>query len=74
VASAHAEYQWRGSEQGRMILAGRSQDGVSPEVVIVEVASGKKARRFIAAGPFVASGLLGAILHPYRVAISRNPV
>jgi uncharacterized protein YciI len=55
-----------------VLLAGRSQDGVGPALVIVEADSEAEARRFMEADPFVANGLMRARLHPYRVALVRG--
>jgi len=74
VATAHVEYLRRGAEEETVILAGRSQDGIGPAIVIVAAASEEEARRFMEEDPLVASGLFGASLHPYRVAISRRPI
>lgn len=74
VATAHVEYLQAGAAAGTVILAGRSQDGVGPAIVIIETGSAAEARRFMEEDPFVASGLFRAELHPYRVAISRREI
>lgn len=74
VATAHVDYLEQGAAAGAVMLAGRCQDGIGPAIVIVEVEDESAARRFMEADPFVASGLFGASLHPYRVAISRKPL
>lgn len=72
TARAHFAYLQQGSEEGTVILAGRSQDGVGPAIVILEAASEAEARNFMQNDPFVASGLMRASLHPYRVALMRR--
>ncbi len=52
-----------------MILAGRSQDGIGPAIVIFRAESEDDARRFMEEDPFVSSGLFRASLHPFRAAL-----
>jgi hypothetical protein len=54
------------------LLAGRSQDGLGPAIVILETASEQEARAFMENDPFVASGLFGADLHPFRIALGSH--
>jgi uncharacterized protein YciI len=72
IAEQHFLYLQRATEAGTVVLAGRSQDGVGPALVIVEVDSEEAARRFMEADPFVANGLMRARLHPYRAALVRK--
>ncbi len=69
VAAAHFEHLRAAFESGQLILAGRSQDGVGPAVVIFRADSEDAARRFMEDDPFVADGLFGASLHPFRAAL-----
>lgn len=73
IARAHFAYLQQATEEGTVILAGRAQDGVGPAIVILEATSEEEAREFMENDPFVASGLMRASLHPYRVALMRHP-
>ena len=57
------------TEAGRVILAGRSQDGIGPAIVIFRAGSEDEARRFMDEDPFVVNGLFRATLHPFRAAL-----
>jgi len=72
IAEAHFAYLKRATEQGTVILAGRSLDGIGPAVVILEVESEAAARRFMQNDPFVSGGLMRANLHPFRAALVRK--
>ena len=72
VGAAHFAYLQRGAGRGVVVMAGRSQDGIGPAIVILETATEEEARRFMEADPFVAAGLFEASLHPFRVALSRE--
>ena len=72
VASRHFSYLEDGVSSGIVILAGRSQDGIGPAIVIIERDSEESARSFMENDPFVAGGLFRASLHPYRVALMRG--
>jgi len=72
VFTAHYERLRRGAEDGTVILAGRSQDGIGPAIVIFEADSEAEARRFMEEDPFVSEGLFGANLHPFRAALVRK--
>jgi len=72
VGADHFAFLSRAAAAGTVILAGRSQDGIGPAVVIFEVDSEADARTFMESDPFVASGLFRASLHPFRVALSRG--
>ncbi len=72
IAEDHFSYLRRATEEGVVILAGRSQDGIGPAIVILEVASQAEAHQFMEQDPFVASGLFGADLHEFRVALQRS--
>lgn len=69
IAAAHFERLRAAAEDGRVILAGRSQDGVGPAIVIFRANSEEEAMRFMEEDPFVANGLFGARLHPFRAAL-----
>ncbi len=63
----------RATEEGIVILAGRSPDGIGPAIVIFEAESEDAARRFMEGDPFLRHGLFRADLHAFRVALVRTP-
>lgn len=73
IASEHFNYLKRGLEDGILIFAGRSQDGIGPAVVVIEAETEAEARQFMMQDPFVRFGLFGAELHPFRAALVRVP-
>jgi len=72
AAEAHFAYLKRATEEGRVLLAGRSLDGVGPAIVILEAAGKGEALRFMENDPFVRGGLMRATLHPFRAALVRG--
>ena len=72
VFDAHYSWLRRAAEEGTVILAGRSPDGVGPAIVIFEAKSEEEARQFMQDDPFVRHGLFRAELHPFRVALVRE--
>lgn len=72
IAGEHVAYLQRATQEGIVILAGRSLDGKGPAVVIFEADTEDDARRFMEADPFVAGGLMRASLHPFRAALVRG--
>lgn len=72
IAAQHFAYLKQATEEGTVILAGRSPDGVGPAVVIFEASSEDQARQFMENDPFMASGLMHAKLHPFRAALLRG--
>ena len=72
IGREHFAYLKRATEEGTVILAGRSIDGKGPAVVIIEMSSEEEARRFMESDPFVANGLMRASLHPFRAALVRG--
>jgi uncharacterized protein YciI len=72
IGKAHFNYLKRATEAGTVVLAGRSQDGIGPAIVIIEVGSVAEARQFMENDPFVKSGLMRAKLHPFRAALVRK--
>lgn len=73
IADAHYAYLKQATANGIVILAGRSQDGVGPAIVIFEAQSEDEAQQFMENDPFVRQGLFGASLHPFRAALVREP-
>ncbi|MDH3730991.1 MAG: YciI family protein [Acidimicrobiia bacterium] len=72
VSTEHFERLRQAAADGTVVLAGRSQDGIGPAVVIFEAASQEEAQAFMEADPFLSSGLFRASLHPFRVAVARR--
>jgi uncharacterized protein YciI len=72
IAGAHYAYLKAATEEGVVLLAGRSLDGVGPAVVIFEAESDDAACRFMENDPFVSGGLMRAHLHPFRAALVRK--
>lgn len=60
------------TEDGIVILAGRSPDGAGPAIVVFEAANEEAAGRFMEEDPFVSEGLFKATLHPFNVALIRD--
>jgi len=73
IADQHFAHLEKGAADGIVLLAGRSQDWLGPAIVILEADSGEQARSFMEEDPFVSSGLFGADLHPFRIAMERSP-
>ena len=73
IGQEHCDRLSNATEEGVVILAGRSPDGVGPAVVIFEADSEEAARRFMEEDPFVKHGLFGAELHAFRIALMRQP-
>jgi uncharacterized protein YciI len=77
TAENHVAYLRKATDEGVVLLAGRSLDGEGPALVILdatsaeEAAAAEEARRFMENDPFVADGLFRAHLHPYRAAMVR---
>ncbi len=72
ASAEHYERLAQATEDGIVILAGRSLDGVGPSVVVLEADNEEDARRFMEEDPFVTGGLFGASLHPFRAALMRD--
>ena len=68
IGERHAIYLKQAAEDGTVLLAGRSLDGLGPAVVILQADSEIEARRFMESDPFIAEGLMLASLHPFRAA------
>ena len=72
IARDHFAYLSQATEEGIVLLAGRSLDGIGPALVILEADSAEAAEAFMNADPFVSSGLMLARLHPFRAALVRK--
>ncbi len=73
VIERHHAYLERATAAGTVLLAGRSQDGVGPAIVIFRAVSEEEARSFMENDPFVREGLFRAALHPFRAAFVGDP-
>lgn len=65
IGKAHFAYLKVSTEDGIVLLAGRSLDGVGPAIVILEAETEEAAREFMQNGSFVTGGLMQASLHPF---------
>jgi len=72
ISEAHFAYLKKATQEGIVLLAGRSQDGVGPAIVIFEAETEEAASSFMENDPFVAGGLMRASLHPFRAALVRK--
>ena len=72
IGEAHFAYLKQATEDGIVLLAGRSLDGKGPAIVIFAASSEDEARQFMKKDPFVAGGLMRATLHPFRAALVRK--
>lgn len=72
IGAAHFAYLKQATEDGIVLLAGRSLDGKGPAIVIFEADSEEEAHEFMENDPFVAGGLMRATLHPFRAALVRK--
>ncbi|MGI9648697.1 MAG: YciI family protein [Acidimicrobiia bacterium] len=72
ISAEHFAYLSAGVAEGTVVMAGRSQDGIGPAIVILEVQSEEDASQFMEGDPFLTSGLFRASLHPFRTALQRK--
>ena len=72
IGAEHYQRLKRATDEGIVILAGRSAAGEGPAVVIFEADSEKEASQFMEDYPFVAGGLFTATLHPFRASLVRG--
>lgn len=72
IGQAHFAYLKQATQDGIVLLAGRSLDGVGPAIVIINAESEAAARDFMENDPFVAGGLMRASLHPFRASLIRK--
>jgi len=73
VGADHFAYLKQATEDGVVILAGRSQDGIGPAIVIFQADSEEAARQFMEEDPFVSVGLFSARLHRFTAAFRGAP-
>ena len=72
IGKAHYAYLKKATEEGTVILAGSSTDGIGPALVIFEAEAEQDARLFMQSDPFVSNGLMRATLHPFNAALVRG--
>ena len=72
IGKAHFAYLKKATEDGTVILVGRSTDGIGPALVIFEAEAEQDARLFMQSDPFVSNGLMRATLHPFNAALVRG--
>ena len=75
IASRHFEYLAQAAKAGQVILAGRTLEPLAATfgIVIFEAESEAAARTFMQSDPAVEAGLMTATLHPYTIAVQREP-
>jgi uncharacterized protein YciI len=73
IAADHFDRLKQALEEGILIFAGRSLDGIGPAVVVFKAADIEEARTFMQEDPFVKYGLFRAEIHPFRAALVREP-
>ncbi len=71
IVERHFDYLKDLLTQGRLILAGRCQDG-PPGIVVFEAEDAVAAREAMLGDPAVKAGIFQAELRPYRVALMRE--
>ena len=74
TVSAHFQYLSKATQAGKVILAGRTDEGFDKTfgLVIYEAESEQAARAFMASDPAVVAGVMTATLHPYSIALQRK--
>lgn len=75
IASRHFAHLAQAAKSGQVILAGRTLEPLAATfgLVIFEAESESAARIFMQSDPAVEAGLMTATLHPYAVALQRQP-
>ncbi len=71
IVEEHFEYLKNLHAKGRLILAGRCQDGPLG-IVVFEAEDEKAAAEIMQNDPAVVAGIFEADIHPYRVALMRG--
>jgi uncharacterized protein YciI len=75
IVARHFAYLKDLTEKGVMILVGRTlnEDASTFGIAIFEAADESAARTIMEADPAVRSGVMRAVLYPYKVALMRGP-
>ncbi|MDP6667198.1 MAG: YciI family protein [Dehalococcoidia bacterium] len=72
IARQHRQYLEAAHESGRILLAGRSTDGIGPAIVVFEAKSPEAAEEFLQNDPFIENDLMRATVHPFRATLTRE--
>jgi uncharacterized protein YciI len=74
ATSRHFQRLKKAAEDGKVILAGRTTEGLDKTfgLVVFEADNEAAAKAFMEADPAVAAGVMTATLHPYAVALQRK--
>lgn len=73
TAERHYSYLRAATDDGQVLLAGRTLDMGGPAFVVFEARSEEEARAFMENDPFISSGMMRPHLHPFRAALIRWP-
>jgi len=71
TVAAHFQYLQAAAQQGRLVIAGRTDEPLDATfgIAVFEAESDAAARAFMASDPTVAAGVMTATLHPYSIAL-----
>jgi uncharacterized protein YciI len=72
VVMQHFEYLQRLRDDGKLILAGRTQDEHPIGLAIYETETEEEAKGLVAMDPAVKNGVFKATLRPYKIAVARE--
>lgn len=74
LVAKHFERLQEATKQGKVILAGRTEEPLDKTfgIVVFEAPSDEAAKEFMNSDPTVAAGVMTASLHPYSVALLRK--
>lgn len=72
IVGKHFEHLKRLTEQGTVILAGRTLGDNPMGLVVFEAASEVEARKLMESDPAIAGGIMTGELHPFRVALLKG--
>lgn len=75
VVGRHFARLQKATQEGQVIMAGRSEEGLDKTfgLVVFEAENEAAARQFMQSDPAVEAGVMTATLHPYVVALLRRP-
>lgn len=71
IIGNHFDYLKRHLAEGRIIFAGRCEDGTFG-ITVYEAESDTEAEEIMRCDPVVAAGVMTATLHPFRVVLFRS--
>lgn len=72
VLKDHGAYLKRLTDDGTVVIAGRTQEAETFGIVVYRAASEEAARAIMNADPAVAAGVMKATFHPYKIAFQRT--